>query len=125
MASAVATGSHSLPSLTRCTSLVAPNGRGISQLLGRLARAERYHGDNATVLLDDPYCLFDRALLVGAHREAELTNVHFARVRRQNDPRPHHRHALHADENVHAQLRTRRFSGSKSGVEPTTSTVTG
>ncbi len=102
-----------------------PDRGRVTQLLRRLRGTEGHYRCRSTVSLDDPHRLFDRTLLVGAHRKAQLTDIDLELVRAQRDARADHGHSLDADENVHAQLLTREFSGSNSGVEPTTSTVTG
>src|SRR5262245_24551751 len=91
-------------------------------LLGRRG-PERQHGRRAALLLDDPDRLLDAALLVRADRVAEEPGVDRLPVRGQDDAPSRLRHALHTDEDVHDRMRM--LSGSKSGVEPATATVTG
>ena len=100
-------------------------GRCVAQLLGRLGRTNGKHGDRSPSLFDNADRLFNGTLLVWTDREAELAYVDVQRVGGEDDACSHHGHALHTDQNVHVQLLTREFSGSKSGVAPTTSTVTG
>ena len=51
--------------------------------------------------LDEPDRLLDAALLVRADREAEVPGVDRLLVVGQDDPPAGHRHALHADEDLH------------------------
>src|SRR5215207_3056070 len=95
----------------------------VAQLLLGLGGPERQHGRRAAVLLDDPDGLLDAALLVRADREAEVAGLDRALVVRQDDLAAGDRHALDADEGAHERMRV--FSGSKSGVDPATATVTG
>src|ERR1022692_1578701 len=68
----------------------------------------------------------DRALLVRADREPGHPGVDVLPVRRDDDLAADHRDPLDADQDFHAgQLLIRAFSGSNSGVEPATATVTG
>ena len=71
----------------------------------------------------EPDRLLDRALLVRADRVPEEGVSTAWASGRQGDPRSGLGHALDADEDVHRLMRA--FSGSKSGREPATSTVTG
>ena len=95
----------------------------VAQLLHRLGGAEREDDRLAAVSLDETDGFLDAALLVRADREAEMPGLDRLRVVGQVILPARQRHALHADENPHE--RTLVFSGSKIGVEPTTSTVTG
>src|ERR1019366_10761628 len=98
----------------------------VPYLVGRPGRAEGEHGDGATEPFGDLDRLFDRAFLVRADGEAGQPGVHVLPVRGHGDLAADHRHPLDADQDVHAgQLRARWFSGSNSGVAPTTATVTG
>ena len=98
----------------------------VAQLLGRVGRSEREHRHDAALELHDPDGLLDGAFLVRADREPEQARVDLLGVRRHGDLAADHRDALDADEDVHAgQLLTRSLSGSNSGVDPTTATVTG
>ena len=95
----------------------------VAELLLRLGRPEREHDGLAAVRLDEPHGLLDPALLVRADREAEVLGRDRLLVGREHDLPAGHRDALDADQDVHERIRV--FSGSKSGVEPATSTVTG
>ena len=76
--------------------------------------------------LDDPDGLLDGALLVRADREAQEPGVDLLPIGGQDDPAAGRGHALDADEDLHrAQPRMRSLSGSKSGRQPATATVTG
>ena len=101
----------------------------VADLLLGLRRAERQHGDLAAVLLDEPHGLLDAALLVRADREAEVARLERLLVVCQDHPAARERHPLDADEDPHAGTGpaafTRSLSGSKTGVEPATATVTG
>ena len=81
------------------------------------------------MLLDDPHRLLDAALLVRADREAEVARLERLLVGRQDHLAAGERDALDADEDPHVSTGsaalTRSLSGSKSGVEPATATVTG
>ena len=95
----------------------------VAQLLLGLRGAEREHGRAAAVGLGDADGLLDPALLVRTDREAEVAGLDRALVRGEDDLAAGDRHPLDADEDVHDRIRA--LSGSKSGVEPATATVTG
>ena len=97
----------------------------LAELVGRLVRPERQDRAGPAIRLDQPDRLLDRALLVRADREPEIARVDRLLVGGQGDLSGRRRDPLDADEDVHDQARTRLLSGSNSGVEPTTSTVTG
>src|SRR4029079_4889278 len=84
---------------------------------------EGQDGGRAALFLDDPNGLLDPALLVRADRVAEELRIDRLAVRGQHDPAARLRHALDADQDVHDRMRV--LSGSNSGVEPATATVTG
>ena len=96
----------------------------LAQLVDRLLRAERQDRARPAVRLDDPDRLLDRALLVRADGEAEVARVDRLLVGGQGDLAGRRRDPLDADQDPHQAL-TRVFSGSNSGVDPTTATVTG
>ena len=124
MAAAVSTADHSPPSVCEQDRAVDADRHRLAQLVGRLLRPEGQDGARPALRLDDPDRLLDRALLVRADGEAEVAGVDRLLVGGQRDLAGGRRDALDADQDVH-QARTRAFSGSNSGVEPTTSTVTG
>ena len=111
------------PSVFSRIAAVGADRHAVAQLLLRLRRAERQHDRLAAVRLDEAHGLLHRALLVRADREAEVLRVDRLLVRRQHHAAAGERHPLHADEQPHERILS--FSGSKIGVEPTTSTVTG
>ena len=96
----------------------------VAQLLERLGRAERQHDGLAAVRLDEADRLLDAALLVRADREPEVLRLERLLVGGQHHLAAGQGNALHADQDLH-QDRILRFSGSKTGRGPTTSTVTG
>ena len=97
--------------------------------VGKEAHVRHRESEPAAVLLGQPHRLLDAALLVGADREAEVAGLELLLVRGQHHLAAGQRHALDADEDVHVSTgsaaRTRSLSGSNSGVEPATATVTG
>jgi hypothetical protein len=95
----------------------------VAELLDRHLGPERQDGALAPVRRDEAHGLLHRALLVGAHGEAQVAGVDLLLVRGQRELAGGRRHALDADEDVHRRIR--RFWGSKSGVLPATATVTG
>ena len=125
MAAAVATAPHSPPSVCSRIGAIDADRHRLAQLVGRLLGSEGQDRARAAVGLDDPDGLLDRAFLVRADREAQVAGIDRLLVGGQRDLPGRRRDALDADEDVHRQARTRAFSGSNSGVEPTTSTVTG
>ena len=60
----------------------------LPDLLVGLRRTEAQHRGAAAVLGDDANGLLDRALVVRAHREAQVAGVDLERVVGQVDPRP-------------------------------------
>ena len=122
-AAAVACGSHSSSSVTRWIARSSADRHRVAKLLLGLRRAERQHDGLAAVRLDEPDRLLDAALLVRADREAEVAGLDRLAVVGEDDVPAGHRHALDADEHPHERILV--FSGSKIGVAPTTSTVTG
>ncbi len=73
--------------------------------------------------LDDPHGFLDGALLVRRDGEAEVQRADLLRVVGEHDLPAGDRDALDADEDLHERILA--LSGSKIGVEPTMSTVTG
>ena len=85
---------------------------------------EREHDRLAAVRLDEPDRLLDAALLVRADGEAEVARVD-ARASAVSTILPPVIGTRLTQTRIVHQDRIRVFSGSKSGVEPTTATVTG
>ena len=108
---------------------VGSGGQRVADLLLGLWRTQREHHGLAAVLFDQAHGLLDPALLVGADGEAQVACLQCARVCAENHPAARQRHPLDADEDPHVSTGsaalTRSLSGSKIGVEPATSTVTG
>ena len=106
--------------------LLGAERQHVAELLGRLGRAEGEHRHVAAVPLDDLHGLLDRALLVRADREPGHPGVHLLPVGGEHDLAADHGDALDADHDVHRRSAPDpSFSGSNSGVEPATATVTG
>ena len=99
----------------------------VPELLDRLRRAKRQNDRIALIRLDQADSLFDAALLVRAHREAEVLRVDGAGVVCEQDPPPGDRHSLDAGRDPHLSSYDlmRVFSGSNSGAAPATATETG
>src|SRR5438093_1671591 len=76
----------------------------VPELLLGLGRSERQHRRGAALLLHDPYCLLDAALLVRADRVAEEARVDRLAVGREHDPAAGLGHALDAHEDVHRRV---------------------
>src|SRR5207302_3704615 len=95
----------------------------VAQLLDGIRRPEGEHHRLAADGLDDPHRLLDSALLVRADREAKVTRFERFPVGCEYHLAAGERHPFDADQDLHAL--TRRFSGSNSGVDPTTATATG
>ena len=86
----------------------------LAQLLDRLRRPEAQRDGLAAVRLDEPHGLLHAALLVRADGEAEVLRVERLRVVGEQDAPAGQRHALDADEELHARILA--FSGSKIGA---------
>src|SRR6202035_37690 len=124
MASAVAIGPHSLPSVSSSTARLAPRASA-SRSWSAASGGPRVSTETVAPS-GDLDRLLDGAFLVRADGEPGEPGVHFLLVRGQHDLAADHGNALDAGADLHtAQLRTRLFSGSNSGVDPATATVTG
>ena len=95
----------------------------IAELLLGVGRAEREHDRVAAVVLPEPHCLLDAALLVRADREAEVLRLDRLLVLGEDDPAARHGYALDAHESLHDRILA--FSGSNGAAAPATATVTG
>ena len=122
-------GSHSSPSVASRRPRSAPIA-SVSRICSSASGGPSASTvDLAAVLLHQPHRLLHAALLVRADREAEVARLDRLLVVGEDHPPAGERHALDADEDPHAGTApaafTRSLSGSKSGVEPATATVTG